>query len=189
MTRVLKKLNLFVLIFFCAIFFVSCNTQATKLERMLKDIDFVNSQDGKIFLYNTKFDILTDNIDMVETIQNIDEITFESSFVMLAITKEYYFDITQEFIQNVFDLLANYNNKLLVAFLDFPDLDFLQYTIFENDKQYYPPRNFVSTFDNFENEIIKSGFGLQIGTENAEYDEQIISAFSKKLSNTTKGNK
>jgi hypothetical protein len=161
--------------------FVTACGKATKLERMKSNIDFVNSQDARIYLYNIELDVLTQNVKNTTTIESNEQISFENEFSMLVITKEYYDDIDEVFIEYVFDLLENYHNKLFVALLDFPDLNFLQYTIFENEKQNYPVNSFVTTFDNFENEIKQSGAGVFIGKDNADYDEQIVNAFATKI--------
>ena len=168
----------------CAVLFVGCASKpATKLERMQVDLNTVNAVNSGTYLYKYESDILTEHLNQVKTISCLDELKFEKDFVMMAVPKEYYDDVDHEFIVQILDLLGDYSHKFYVAFLGFPDLNFLKGTQFDYGKDHFPANTFISGLHNFNSEIKQSGGGLQV-LENgefvpADYDRNMIMGFAK----------
>ena len=174
----------FVALILCCVFLIGCAAKrATMLERMSDNINTVNRVSNKIYLYKYESELLSENLNSVETITSLDELKFQNDFVMMAVPKEYYDDVDHEFISHVLDLLGNYSQKFYVAFLGFPDLNFLKDTMFNSEKDHYPAYNFLCGFHNFNLEIKQSGGGVEI-IENGEvvtpnYDENMIAGFAQ----------
>ena len=187
MIRIAKcKLSLIVVVLLLSAVVFGCTKPplATKLGRTQRMLDEINRADGKVYLYKAESEFLSEHLKQFESIQTLEQVQLKNEFSMLAITKEYYDDMTPQFVARVFEMLRDFSNKLIVVWLDFPDLRFFKDTYYHNKWDNYKADNFAIYSYNFYNEISsQKGWGVSLGpnNEDADYDEHIIDVFEKEL--------
>ena len=181
-----RRMLLIVVVLLMSAFVFGCTPPplSTKLSRTQRVLDEINRTDGKVYLYKAESEFLTEHLKQFESIQTLEQMQFKNEFSMLAITKEYYDDMTPQFVARVFEMLKNFSNKLIVVWLDFPDFRFFKDTYYHNKWDNYPADNFAIYSYNFGNEISsQKGWGVRLGLDNeyADYDEHIVRLFDREI--------
>jgi|GEM_PF-2781867 len=129
----------------------SCSSPLTPLDRMRRGIEVINNNNGKIYLYRNYSEILSGKLN-ISNVKSLDEISFSNSFTLIVFMVEHYETVIEkEFTQMLFENILMRSENIEIVFLDFPDLNFLEYTKFSRPEanNYYPRFGFAEAFDNF----------------------------------------
>lgn len=87
-------------------------------------------------------EILSDELN-ISTIKSLTEI----NFIMIIIMFEHYDAMTKDFVQKLFWEILRRDENIMVVFVDFLDLNFLEYIGEDNNDLNNP--GYIESFDNF----------------------------------------
>lgn len=122
----------------------SCNMK--KEIRDEKELNYLVEQ-GTVF-YSFNSDII--GFDKDTQIQNISEVTTNNPYTAIIFDCSKVYDkINKKNIDEIYDLLVSKDSKVIVLFLDSPDLSFLKGTKFGGPSGYSKNDNYIEGFFNF----------------------------------------
>lgn len=169
--------------FLISLSLVACSEPTTARERMRQDIEFINNNEGEIYVYRDNLELLSQE-DNVVMFACFSEISFTHNFIMIVITnynREY---LTESFTQHLFDLL-NRNENIMLAFIDFDNFEFLRFAGLEPGITMSPGANSkqAEVFTNFFGMVnrLTLSFGVIDNPNPITLEEVIVGSFAQQI--------